>query len=76
MGLKCIDLVHLFVSQCTIDIFFIDWERGRRSGTDNAKGDAKAAKAAALKDTPSIWRTYFCANEWNEIQTYRKLNIV
>lgn len=22
----------------------------------------------------SIWRTYFIANEWNEIQTVRKIN--
>jgi len=24
---KCVDVVHVVVSQCAVDVFFIDWER-------------------------------------------------
>lgn len=35
------------------------------SGSGEAKSQASPV---------SIWRTYFVANEWNEIQTVRKIN--
>lgn len=53
--------------QTHVDIFFVDWERphGKVSSTaDSQKGGTEAPV--------SIWRTYFVANEWNEIQTIRK----
>ena len=51
-----------------VDIFLIDWERPRGK-------IAGSAGQMAGKDVPvSIWRTYFVANEWNEIQTKRKIN--
>jgi len=56
----------------TIDIFLLDWERPH----------GKAAQATDLKENVgqrspvSIWRTCFIANEWNEIQTVRKVNNV
>lgn len=53
-------------------MFFIDWERPRnKTGTrgSHAGGDIKREP-----NPVSIWRTYFVANEWNEIQTIRKLN--
>ncbi|CAE1293962.1 TMEM67 [Acanthosepion pharaonis] len=54
---KLFDLFYLMFRQCTIDIFFIDWERPTRQ----------------QKDAPvSAWRTLFVANEWNEIQTIRR----
>lgn len=54
---KLFDLLYLMFRQCTIDIFFIDWERPTRQ----------------QKDAPiSAWRTLFAANEWNEIQTIRR----
>ena len=56
----------------TVDIFFVDWERPR--GKISSSGDAKQQ---VQSETPvSIWRTYFIANEWNEIQTTRKINDV
>ena len=61
-----------YVTQVTVDVFLIDWERPR----------GKAAQATDMKvDTAaqspvSIWRTCFVANEWNEIQTVRKINSV
>ncbi|XP_041376380.1 meckelin-like [Gigantopelta aegis] len=63
-ALKCLSILHLIFSQCFIDIFFIDWERPK-SGEKNRKSDGSLV---------SIWRTYFVANEWNELQTSRKIN--
>lgn len=50
-----------------IDIFLIDWERPRATGGVNTE----------IQQQPvSIWRTYFVANEWNEIQTKRKTSLL
>ncbi|XP_063715703.1 meckelin-like isoform X2 [Symsagittifera roscoffensis] len=67
---KCIEVLHLIYSQCNVDIFFIDWERPKstKSPSDTKKGSEAS--------TVSIWRTYFVANEWNEIQTIRKTNVL
>ncbi|XP_038662201.1 meckelin-like [Scyliorhinus canicula] len=67
-GLKALELIHILIVQVTVSIFLIDWEK--------PKG-RPLPKPAANKSTPSsvsIWRTYFIANEWNEIQTKRKIN--
>ncbi|XP_071959676.1 meckelin-like [Antedon mediterranea] len=66
--LKLMDLIHLVIAQCTIDIFFIDWERPRGQTTQPAKG----TEGKPTSNPVSIWRTYFVANEWNEIQTSRR----
>ena len=42
----------MIARQSHIDIFFIDWEKVK-------KNDEKKI---------SVWRTYFVANEWNELQ--------
>lgn len=57
--MQLIEVGYLVYSQVTVDIFLVDWERPR-GGTDHPV---------------SIWRTYFVANEWNEIQTKRKINL-
>ncbi|XP_064640211.1 meckelin-like isoform X2 [Lineus longissimus] len=71
-GLKCLEMMHLFACQCTIDIFFIDWERpkGRVIQKQEEGGDKKKTE----ENPVSIWRTYMVANEWNEIQTIRKIH--
>ncbi|KAM5156696.1 meckelin [Mantella aurantiaca] len=66
--LKALQSVHTLISQLTIDIFFIDWERPKNR-TLKSEGGAKSGPAPV-----SIWRSYFIANEWNEIQTVRKIN--
>ncbi|XP_067853617.1 meckelin-like [Heptranchias perlo] len=69
-GLKALELIHILIVQMTVSIFLIDWEK--------PKG-RPLPKPGANKTTPSsvsIWRTYFIANEWNEIQTRRKINPV
>ncbi|NWW96197.1 MKS3 protein, partial [Rhynochetos jubatus] len=70
-GLKALQFLQLLVSQLTIDIFFIDWERPKGKVLKAVEGEGVIKSAAA---PVSIWRTYFIANEWNEIQTLRKIN--
>ncbi|NXY71476.1 MKS3 protein, partial [Glareola pratincola] len=70
-SLKALQFLQLLVSQLTIDIFFIDWERPKGKVLKAIEGEGVIKSAAA---PVSIWRTYFIANEWNEIQTVRKIN--
>lgn len=68
---QALQFMHKLISQITIDIFFIDWERPKRSVIKAVEGEGSVRSAAV---PVSIWRTYFVANEWNEIQTVRKIN--
>lgn len=72
--LKTFDIVHLLVRQAGIEIFFLDWERsktGKEAAVDIEDDEC------ALEDSKrvSVWRTYFVANEFNEIQTHRRINL-
>ncbi|KAK6624732.1 hypothetical protein RUM44_011592 [Polyplax serrata] len=70
--LKIVEIARLIYNQITIDIFFIDWERPRaRNLIPRTTGNADGEEEQPV----SIWRTYFVANEWNEIQTKRKMNV-
>ncbi|XP_060631585.2 meckelin [Anolis sagrei] len=69
--LKTLQFLHLLASQLSIDIFFIDWERPRGKVLKAVEGEGGVRSISA---PVSIWRTYFIANEWNEIQTIRKIN--
>ncbi|XP_048371113.1 meckelin-like isoform X3 [Sphaerodactylus townsendi] len=68
--LKSLDLVHLLITQLTVSIFLIDWEKPRQKGVQRTPtgGDQRAASSV------SAWRTFLIANEWNELQTHRKAN--
>ncbi|XP_059196221.1 meckelin [Centropristis striata] len=70
-ALKSVQFLHKLILQVSIDIFFIDWERPRTKAvrTVQAAGEPKRDPAPV-----SIWRTYLVANEWNEIQTIRKIS--
>ncbi|XP_057592336.1 meckelin isoform X3 [Hippopotamus amphibius kiboko] len=70
-ALKALQFLHKLISQITIDIFFIDWERPKGKVLKAVEGEGGVRSAAV---PVSIWRTYFVANEWNEIQTVRKIN--
>ncbi|KFP15504.1 Meckelin, partial [Egretta garzetta] len=70
-SLKALQFLQLLFSQLTIDIFFIDWERPRGKVLKAVEGEGVTKSAPA---PVSIWRTYFIANEWNEMQTMRKIN--
>ncbi|XP_051262375.1 meckelin isoform X2 [Dicentrarchus labrax] len=70
-ALKAIQFLHKLILQVSVDIFFIDWERPRSKASRpvQATGEPKRDPSPV-----SIWRTYFVANEWNEIQTIRKIS--
>ncbi|CAK6438937.1 unnamed protein product [Pipistrellus nathusii] len=70
-ALKALQFLHKLISQVTIDIFFIDWERPKGKVLKAVEGEGGVRSATV---PVSIWRTYFVANEWNEIQTVRKIN--
>ncbi|XP_062841802.1 meckelin isoform X2 [Trichomycterus rosablanca] len=70
-ALKAVQFLHKLLVQMSVDIFFIDWERPR--GGKSSKS-VEGADGRSLASPVSIWRTYFVANEWNEIQTIRKIN--
>jgi len=54
--------------QCQVSTFFIDWEKSR--------GKLYSPTNEELIQAPvSIWRTFFIANQWNKLQTFRKVNI-
>lgn len=57
-------VVWLLWFQSQVDIFLLDWERPRAA---NQTGGGENVVAIA---PVSIWRTYFIANEWNEIQVW------
>ena len=54
---------YLIWKQVTVQIFLIDWEKPKEQVNGNSV-------------PVSIWRTYFVANEWNEIQSLRKIRPV
>uniref|UniRef100_A0A4W2HDR0 Transmembrane protein 67 n=1 Tax=Bos indicus x Bos taurus TaxID=30522 RepID=A0A4W2HDR0_BOBOX len=71
IDLQALQFLHKLISQITIDIFFIDWERPKGKVLKAVEGEGGVRSATV---PVSIWRTYFVANEWNEIQTVRKIN--
>ena len=70
IAFKIIDLLHMLWSQISFEIFFVDWERPQGRVNQPLQG----GEAGAMDAPVSIWRTLFIANEWNEIQTIRKIN--
>lgn len=70
IAFKIIDLLHMLWSQISFEIFFVDWERPQGRVNQPTQG----GEAGAMDAPVSIWRTLFIANEWNEIQTIRKIN--
>uniref|UniRef100_A0A8D3BTB8 Transmembrane protein 67 n=1 Tax=Scophthalmus maximus TaxID=52904 RepID=A0A8D3BTB8_SCOMX len=69
--LKVRHFLHKLMLQVSVDVFLIDWERPRSKAnrTVQATGEPKRDPSPV-----SIWRTYFVANEWNEIQAIRKIS--
>lgn len=63
-------LLEIIYVQCSCDIFFVDWEKPRGK-VASKRGDGTKTRFAPI----SVWRTIFMANEWNELQQYRKYNL-
>ncbi|KAJ3194492.1 Meckelin [Irineochytrium annulatum] len=55
--------------QCTVDVFFIDWEKSRGKLL-NSSNEVSPRSAPV-----SVWRSIFCVNQWNSLQTYRRVHI-
>ncbi|XP_029307433.1 meckelin isoform X2 [Cottoperca gobio] len=70
-ALKAVQFLHKLILQVSTDVFFIDWERPRSKASRTMQG---AGEPKRDPSPVSIWRTYFVANEWNEIQTIRKIS--
>lgn len=76
-------MIKLIWRQVSVDIFFVDWERPRARNIitvptetkGNNNGSAKQLNDPRSEGNVSIWRTYFVANEWNEIQSTRKIHM-
>ncbi|XP_077383861.1 meckelin-like [Festucalex cinctus] len=69
-ALKTVQFLHKLIVQLSVDVFFIDWERPRSKASRNVPANGQQKRDPS---PVSIWRTYFVANEWNEIQTIRKI---
>ncbi len=74
--LKTLDILHLIIRQANIDIFFIDWEKPK-SGWKKILGKSNYEKICfvGIPNTVSVWRSCFVANEYSEIQTFRRINV-
>ncbi|KAL3995461.1 Meckelin (Transmembrane protein 67) family protein [Acanthocheilonema viteae] len=72
-ALKLISLFHCSAHIILTETFFIDWERPRVTFEINNETTSSSDMRKNAKITqPVIWRTYLVANEWNELQDYRK----
>jgi meckelin len=88
--IKAVDVLYLILLQTSYDIFFIDWERPKSSNNFNNRSNNPSSQANQLRPAAvvtnqleitsdqnkaaSCWRTLFVANEWNELQTFRRVN--
>lgn len=54
------------VKQCSVDLFFVDWERSK------GKLSSKTSDSQDLAPV-SIWRSIFMTNEWSDLQVIHKL---
>lgn len=74
--LQIVAILELIRKQCTVDIFFVDWERPKVRNVIVARHPQEGLEKEKMnEESVSIWRTYFIANEWNEIQTTRKVHM-
>jgi meckelin len=59
---------YLIYKQCTVDMFYIDWEKNQSESSMKQydSTDTIDAKDENTKQV-SIWRTFFVANQWNNL---------
>ncbi|VIO94856.1 MGC26979 protein, putative [Brugia malayi] len=74
--LKLITLLHCNAHLILTKTFFIDWERPHVTFKTNNKAPVSSDVREDVDIAqPVIWRTYLVANEWNELQDYRKTSV-
>ncbi|XP_026476694.1 meckelin-like [Ctenocephalides felis] len=80
LALKIIEVIQILHHQLTIDIFLIDWEKPRAMNClprsiSNTTGTNRETTDDITPPPPiSVWRSYLVANEWNELQVFRKVH--
>ncbi|KNC46586.1 meckelin [Thecamonas trahens ATCC 50062] len=67
---QALAVLYQTYKQSSVDIFLMDWERPKGQVVPK-DGDIRNAKPASI----SIWRTFFIANEWHELQTLRRISL-
>ncbi|KAK0417774.1 hypothetical protein QR680_013203 [Steinernema hermaphroditum] len=77
LALKTVALLHRNVHLALTETFFVDWERSRvvADVSDAPVQLSRDLRAPRTTVPPVIWRTYMVANEWNELQQYRKTSV-
>ncbi|XP_045605694.1 meckelin [Procambarus clarkii] len=76
--LKLVQVIHIVYVQVTLDMFIIDWEQPRARNSiphPQLSNNLEEEEKSKGEQPISIWRTYFIANEWHELQTYRKIDL-
>lgn len=76
-GLRCLSLLHRLGEQALAEVFFVDWERPKgvvRVGEMSPSQDNHPPDPAGYQEAPvSIWRCYFLACKWLNLQTRRSV---
>lgn len=74
---KTLDIFYLIGQQTDATVFFMDWERPKIGSNfaEFSRWKKFFFSFPGSQDTVSVWRTYFVANEYNEIQTFRRINV-
>ncbi|PAV79671.1 hypothetical protein WR25_24920 isoform B [Diploscapter pachys] len=75
LGLKFIALLHNNVMLILQETFFIDWEKPKIALASKTRSLTADIEKDRIEQPPVIWRTYMIANEWNELQQYRKTSV-
>jgi len=63
-----ISIIYKISSQCSIDIFFIDWEHDKELLVKNTN-------ELRTEKYKGSWRGLFVANQFNEIQKQRNISL-
>ncbi|XP_064401551.1 meckelin-like [Halichondria panicea] len=72
---RILHVLYQLWHQSKVDVFFIDWEKPRGLvQTTNQNADVAQTIPPNRMSPVSIWRTYFVVNEWNELQSLRRIN--
>ena len=72
--LKTLDVLQLIIRQSKIDIFFMDWEKSKTGESIDWLRNEWFSFLGYKDDVP-IWRSCFVANEFHELQTFRRINL-
>ncbi|CAI4232874.1 unnamed protein product [Auanema sp. JU1783] len=74
--LKFVTLIHRHIVLSNQQTFFIDWEKPKIDQVANKLTPPSFdITRNSREQSVVVWRTYLVANEWNELQNYRKTSL-